>query len=448
MTELVTVALARQKRHYTHNPFITSLFAADPAAHVWKDGRLYVYASRDVDQSQAPLNMDYMDHYHVFSTSDLVNWVDEGEILNSQQLDWGIDGFMWAPDAAYHNGHYYFYYPHPSAKPWNDTWKVGVAVSDAPTSQFKDLGPIEGLGGHALIDPAVFTDEDGKSYIYYGGGAHAYQGQLNDDMTSLAAPMQVVDGLHDFHEAAWVFKRHDQYYFTYSDNHRGANHMCYATSDSPMGPWTYRGYYMLPVGCETTHGSVVEFKNKWYAFYHNNALSHINELRSICCDELVFNDDGTIKMVCQTRNGGLPVAQGGFETPRKIQVIPSQKADQTAGLNLVTESRSSFLAVLAGFQRIGAQVGFDNVDGFDTGKVTLGLYYATAASLAKVRIVVNGQDWSLVNCPYTGSRHTFDGYTNITLQMKPGKVNHIEIIGGDGDLSLEAISTQTVVERK
>lgn len=153
-------------------------------------------------------------------------------------------------------------------------------------------------------------------------------------------------------------------------------------------------------------------------------------------------------MVRQTRNGGLPVDEDGFEVPDQIQVIAMQDANQVAGLDQTVEERSAFGDVLTGFQRIGAQVGFDNVNGFDTGKVSLGLYYATAASLSKVRIVVNGQDWSLVNCPYTGSRHTFDGYTTITLQMRPGKVNHIEIIGGDGDLSLEAISTQTVTERE
>ena len=46
------------------NPFITHMFTADPSAHVWKDGRLYVYPSHDIDP---PRGCDLMDRYHVFS---------------------------------------------------------------------------------------------------------------------------------------------------------------------------------------------------------------------------------------------------------------------------------------------------------------------------------------------------------------------------------------------
>ena len=82
------------------NPFITHMYTADPSAHVWEDGRLYVYASHDIDP---PRGCDLMDRYHVFSTNDMVNWTDHGEILNSSQVSWGRKdgGFMWAPDCAY-----------------------------------------------------------------------------------------------------------------------------------------------------------------------------------------------------------------------------------------------------------------------------------------------------------------------------------------------------------
>ena len=68
------------------NPFITHMYTADPSAHVWEDGRLYVYASHDIDP---PRGCDLMDRYHVFSTDDMVNWTDHGEILNSSQVPWG-----------------------------------------------------------------------------------------------------------------------------------------------------------------------------------------------------------------------------------------------------------------------------------------------------------------------------------------------------------------------
>lgn len=102
------------------NPFITHMYTADPSAHVWQDGRLYVYASHDIDP---PRGCDLMDQYHVFSTDDMVHWTDHGEILNSSQVEWGREagGFMWAPDCAYKDGTYYFYFPHPSGDDWDQS---------------------------------------------------------------------------------------------------------------------------------------------------------------------------------------------------------------------------------------------------------------------------------------------------------------------------------------
>jgi hypothetical protein len=164
---LATVSLA--SACFGANPFITSIYTADPSAHVWNDGRLYVYPSRDMDP---PRGCDLMDRYHVFSTDDMANWRDEGEILRASQVSWGRPegGFMWAPDCAYRDGTYYFYFPHPSGSDWNKTWKVGVATSTKPASDFKPGGFIEGVGGFSMIDPCVFSDTDGTAYFYFGGG--------------------------------------------------------------------------------------------------------------------------------------------------------------------------------------------------------------------------------------------------------------------------------------
>ena len=69
------------------NPFIRHMYTADPSAHVWEDGRLYVYASHDI---APPRGCDLMDRYHVFSTDDMINWTDHGEILSSDQVPWGL----------------------------------------------------------------------------------------------------------------------------------------------------------------------------------------------------------------------------------------------------------------------------------------------------------------------------------------------------------------------
>ena len=122
-------------------------------------------------------------------------------------------------------------------------------------------------------------------------------------MIELDGQTQDMTGLEDFHEATWVFKRKETYYLTYADNFPGKNRMHYATSSQPLGPWTHRGIYLEPTGCDTTHGSVVEYKGQWYQFYHNQTLSGHGNLRTMCVDRLNFNDDGTIQTVTQTKEG-------------------------------------------------------------------------------------------------------------------------------------------------
>ena len=251
------------------------------------------------------VNSDF--HYMgmpVLESDDMINWTDHGEILSSDQVPWGRKegGFMWAPDCAYRNDTYYFYFPHPSETDWNDSWKIGVATSDKPAEGFKVQGYIEGMD--PMIDPCVFVDDDGQAYIYNGGGGTCKGGKLKDNMIELDGPMRTMEGLSDFHEATWIHKYNGKYYLSYSDNHDDGekhNRMCYAISDSPLGPWEYKGIYMEPTDSYTNHGSIVEFKGQWYSFYHNSALSGHDWLRSICVDKLYYNPDGTIKMVKQTK---------------------------------------------------------------------------------------------------------------------------------------------------
>ncbi len=287
---------------------IGRMYTADASGHVWKDGRLYVYASHDLEP---PQGCDRMDRYHVFSTDDLVNWTDHGEILSSydvmHQSGWGIEGWMWAPDCAYNpkNGKYYFYFPHVKEPlPWGGhEWRVGIAVSDNPVSDFHMAGYVE--GAPSLIDPTVFVDDDGQAYIYNGGGGQCAGGKLrSDDWTRLDGEMQPMQGLVDFHEGTWVHKYNGKYYLSHSDDHgRDGNQLRYAMSDSPLGPWKDMGVYLYATGCGTSHGSIVEYKGKWYALYHVNNPSGRDELRSVCIDPLEYNPDGTIRVV---RNWGTP----------------------------------------------------------------------------------------------------------------------------------------------
>ena len=244
-----------------------------------------------------------------------MTWTDHGEIMNAAtvrlQDGWGSEGFMWAPDCAYNpeDGLYYFYFPHPeNTENWNSTWRIGVAVSRYPDKEFHVAGYVKGMA--SAVDPCIFIDDDGQPYLYNGGGGKCYVAKLRrDDWTKLeSAPVQM-QGLHDFHEAAWVHKYDGKYYLSHSDNHspsKGGNNMRYAVSDNPAGPWEDMGVYMYPQGVETNHGSIVRFKGQWYAFYHTANYSGHGTLRSVCVDPVTINPDGSIEVV---RNWG--VAKGG-----------------------------------------------------------------------------------------------------------------------------------------
>ncbi|SDH47261.1 family 43 glycosylhydrolase [Bacteroides ovatus] len=298
-----------------HNsPFTGNLYTADPSAHVWKingKDRLYVYASHDMEPTKG---CDHMDRYHVFSTEDMKTWTDHGEILNAEQTNKATgftgDGFMWAPDCAYNpkDKNYYFYYPHKVniKETGKAEWRIFVATSKEPAANFKVKGYIAGIP--STIDPCVFVDDDGQPYIYTSGAGKGGWGckLKKDDWTKLDGEMTPMSGFVDFHEAPWVFKRNGKYYMIHSDNHRtniGGNQMIHAISDNPLGPWKNCGVYMYPTGEETTHGSIVEFKGKWYMFYHTSNFSGQGALRSVCFDPVEFNADGTIKVV---RNWGTP----------------------------------------------------------------------------------------------------------------------------------------------
>lgn len=435
---LVSMALAASALHSSclaANPFITSIYTADPSAHVWADGRLYVYPSRDMDP---PRGCDLMDRYHVFSTDNMVNWRDEGEILRASQVSWGRPegGFMWAPDCAYRNGTYYFYFPHPSGSDWNKTWKVGVATSKKPASDFQPGGFIEGVGGFSMIDPCVFTDTDGTAYFYYGGGGKCQGAKLKENMVELDGSLQAMTGLEDFHEAAWVFKRNGIYYLTYADNLPGKNRLRYATSNSPLGPWTSKGIYLEPTGCDTSHGSVVEFKGQWYQFYHNQTLSGQGNLRSICVDKLNFNADGTIQTVAQTKAGVSAVG-----APQKPALPPikheAENGKAAKGAVVASDDSASGGKCVQNLHLAGTYLQIGDVDGgANGGRATVGIHYA-GEDKAKLRLLVNDVDYSFLNTPPTGGWSNFKGHAALTIPLGVGKTNVIKLLGGHGGVNVD-----------
>src|SRR5690606_25687503 len=121
-----------------------------------------------------------MEDYHVLSMDGPdAEVVDHGEALHIRDVPWASTQ-MWAPDAAYKNGKYYFYFP---ARDKDGIFRVGVAVGDRPEGPFKaEPSYIE---GSYSFDPAVFVDDDGKAYMYLGG---LWGGQLEKWQTGTYNP--------------------------------------------------------------------------------------------------------------------------------------------------------------------------------------------------------------------------------------------------------------------
>ncbi len=311
-------------------PLVSHMYTADPSAHVF-EGKIYVYPSHDVD---AGIPFDdlgshfAMEDYHVFSLDNPdAEVVDHGVALHVKDVPWAHKQ-MWAPDAATKNGKYYLYFP---AKKSDGIFQIGVAVGDTPYGPFK-AQPLPIKGSYS-IDPAVFTDDDNTSYLYFGGiwggqlqhyRDNLYNAQfaeplahepalgprmakLQDDMLELSEvvrelmildeagyPLLAGDNDRRFFEAPWVHKYNGKYYFSYSTG--DTHYICYAIGDSPYGPFTYAGRILNPVVGWTSHHSICAFENKWYLFYHDSSLSNgVTHLRCMKMIEIEHDKDGKIK---------------------------------------------------------------------------------------------------------------------------------------------------------
>ena len=165
------------------NPIIQTIYTADPAPMVYKD-TVFLYTGHDEDKS----TWFTMNDWHIYSTTDMVNWTDRGTGLSLKNFDWAVKD-AWAGQCILRNGKFYWYVPI-NAKGLG--MSIGVAVSDHPTGQFKDvLGKPMVSGGWGYIDPSVFIDDDGQAYLYWGN-PQLYYVKLNKDMTSYDQSVGIV----------------------------------------------------------------------------------------------------------------------------------------------------------------------------------------------------------------------------------------------------------------
>ena len=193
--------------------------------------------------------------FYCWKSSDMIHWGDKKMCFVRQVDAWCTDCF-WAPEVVARDGKYYMYY---SAKNQNGSLRIGLAVSDQPDGPFENIKnePFFDFG-YAAIDAHVFTDDDGKSYLYYSrdcsenrddylNKSEIYGVALSDDLLSvsgeavkLLTPEQRWEkspGDTWWNEGPEMLKHDGRYYLTYSANFFASPSysLGYAVSDGPLG---------------------------------------------------------------------------------------------------------------------------------------------------------------------------------------------------------------------
>ena len=347
---------------FAQNPIIRNQFTADPSARVF-EGKVYLYPSHDIPAGEGRGRVGWfcMEDYHVFSSENLVDWTDHGVIISQGSVPWvnSKSYALWAPDCIYKNGKYYFYFPAPAKDTiFGRGFSIGVAISKDPYGPFiPEPQPIKNFHG---IDPCPFIDKDGQAYLYWAGRGMSVA-KLKENMLELASEPQVIQDLPDkgLKEGPYMFERNGIYYLSYPHVQDKSERLEYAIGNNPMGPWKVTGVIMDETpGCWTNQASVIEFKNQWYLFYHQNDLSpHFDKNRSVRIDSLFFNEDGTIKKVIPTLRG-----VGLTDASQKIQIDRCNlKNDKGASIAFI-DTLKTFGGWKTVFDTMGAWIQYNGVD--------------------------------------------------------------------------------------
>ncbi len=259
------------------------------------DNRITDYCGRDQVVWSAPVE-------------DLSHWRYDGVIL---VVDKNADGkaiepadVLFAPDVALKTDadgkKTYYLYPNDQAGGRNGL----IAKSDRPDGPFEVCNwgkdNPDGVEGVLGFDPAVFVDDDGRVYGYWGFGI-SHGAELDPETMATVKPgTEIVEnmisglnqpGVFSFYEASSIRKIKDKYVFIYSRMTQNGDFglpvsnytLAYAYGDHPLGPWTYGGTLIDGRAREVdeagevfasatidgnTHGSICEIEGQWYVFYH------------------------------------------------------------------------------------------------------------------------------------------------------------------------------------
>jgi len=448
------------------NPLMDHKLGADPFAMVYND-RVYLYMSSDAYEYNSngtvkSNSFSNLNKVHVISSDDMVNWTDHGAIPVAGPggiASWASGS--WAPTATHKkiNGQdkFFLYFS-------NSAGGIGVLTADSP------IGPWTDPRGQALItfntpgvagvvwlfDPAVFVDDDGSAYLYFGGGIPGGNSptqqqyaspktarviKLNADMISTQGSAQLIDAPF-FFEDSGIHKYNGKYYYSYCANFGGSHppnippgEIVYMVSDNPMGPFTYvksilkNPSVFFGVG-GNNHHSIFQFGSKWYIAYHTQTVArallgqglgyrspHINELTYAANGE-INPVTGTMQGVAKTKNLN-PYQRTEAETIAWQARILTEPANSPGGtvpsVNLaVTDIQNGdWIAVAnADFGANGPTTFRANVASTVSGQIEIRIDSPTGPVIGTLNVTPTGgnQTWSLQETtvtPVTGVHHVY-----------------------------------------
>ena len=284
-------------------PLFQTKYTADPSPLVVGD-TLFLYTSHDASPEDIPDENEkssagfFMYDWLLWSTTDMVNWTEHGAVASLKDFPWrSRENGAWAIQTVERNGKYYLYAPlHGHG--------IGVLEADSPYGPFKDpLGKplVWDQSNWFDIDPSVYIDDDGQAYMYWGN-PHTFWAKLGEDMTSLTSEVNKLPHIPNYQEGPWFYKRNGHYYLGFAST-CCPEALGYAMSDSPTGPWEWKGYIMKPTQRDRgNHPGIVDYKGHSYVFGQNYDLMHLetfvhHERRSVSATEITYNADGTIQEV-------------------------------------------------------------------------------------------------------------------------------------------------------
>jgi len=238
-------------------------------------------------------------------SQDLFHWERIGTVFEQPVPDWARERIVgtrniWAPDIVYHDGLYYLYY---SVSTFGGQRSlIGLVVNKtlnpkSPDYRWEDRGIVlesaPDKTDYNAIDSALFIDNDGKAYLYWGsywtgikavevdpktGKPFEYEANRTDDLKIPANYKHIAarserNGTTAI-EAPFVVK-HDKYYYLFvswdfcCDGEKSTYKIAIGRSEQPLGPFLDQSERPLETGGGTL---LIESTERWRGTGHNGFL--------------------------------------------------------------------------------------------------------------------------------------------------------------------------------